>query len=266
MEPDCPECAYWTSQGARFCARCGRTLDGRPVPPPASGETSSDARDGDFYKLCAYVATLLVLAITVVTVAYVATHLPGIFNGLTTYGMVIFPIGLVVYIASVMYAVHTFIRARNRENAGESGRIVRSGAVNIGTWVAIALGLSYVYILGALALGLDIDSSGFDKYTREQMAAMLVLAGPEEEFLYRLLPIGCLMTIAALVTRRRNPFGYLLGGFGTSRVAWILIFGSAIIFGMAHLDGWNAVKVPQAALGGAIFGYTYVSTDCTRRS
>ena len=258
MGTDCPECGYWMSQGARFCARCGRTLDGGPVPTPASGGTSSDVRDGDFYKLCALVATLLVLAVTVVTVTYVATHLPGIFSGLTAFGMVIFPIGLVVYIASVMYAVHTFVRARNRESNGEPGRVTRCGATNIGVWVACALGLSYVYILTVVALGLNIDSSSFDKYTHEQMAAMLLLAGPEEEFIYRLLPIGGLMMIIALATRRRNPLGYLLGGFGTSRIAWVLIFGSAIIFGLAHLNGWNAVKVPQAALGGAIFGYVYV--------
>jgi hypothetical protein len=50
----------------------------------------------------------------------------------------------------------------------------------------------------------------------------------------------------------------VLGGFGMSRIAAVLLFISAVLFGLAHLDGWSIMKFPDTFISGLLFGYVYI--------
>lgn len=43
-----------------------------------------------------------------------------------------------------------------------------------------------------------------------------------------------------------------------SRIAAALLFVSATVFGLMHLDGWTFMKFPDTFISGILFGYVYI--------
>jgi len=246
---ECEECRIWQERGVSFCGACGRNLKDRSLQ-------SEGISDDLIYYVFAGISIICSMTILCLSLVFIFTNFNDVLNGLTTLGRALFITGLTAVILSLAFALYTTYRSKMK-NGDRFGNILSSGTAGFGIGLAVVLGLSYVYIFATLALQQDISTEIFNKYTKYQLSAMLMLAGPEEEFLYRLLPIGIPMMLIGYITRRRNSWKYILGGFGTPKVAWALIVISAVIFGFAHLDSWNLVKVPQAAISGIIFGYLY---------
>jgi hypothetical protein len=82
-----------------------------------------------------------------------------------------------------------------------------------------------------------------------------------EEIISRVLFIGVpMMIISFIVTQKKESLRCLLGGFGMSTTALVLIFISGAIFGIAHYSGWDNQewKVIATAIMGIFMGYVFV--------
>lgn len=158
-------------------------------------------------------------------------------------------------------------------------------------WIAVAqvwmatMFFQYALILVLAAAGAPPSSP----FTETGTNAWVLLfdysaASVYEELAFRALLIGVPMAIGALVLRsmqarrlstgnaaggpRSSPLGgvrYLWGGQlrkESSReaqlAAWILIFASALLFGLAHAPGWGWWKVLPAFVVGLGMGYVFV--------
>ena len=122
---------------------------------------------------------------------------------------------------------------------------------------AITVLTSLVVIAISWLIGAAMSESFLSRMTNYQLLASMLVAGPLEEGLFRILPIGVPMFIICLVYHKGSAKD-ILGGFGMSRAALVLIFISAVIFGIAHLDGWSIMKFPDTFISGILFGYVYV--------
>ena len=79
-----------------------------------------------------------------------------------------------------------------------------------------------------------------------------------EEVITRMVWIGIPMTVLGLLCRKKGALKYLVGGFGMSRAALILIVVSSVVFGFGHLSGWGLWKVLPTFISGLAMGYLYV--------
>ena len=80
-----------------------------------------------------------------------------------------------------------------------------------------------------------------------------------EEIITRVLYIGVPMALIALIAKHegRSSAKYLVGGFGFSKPAIVLIFFSAFMFGAGHLNNWGAWKFFPTFVFGLIAGYLF---------
>ena len=157
-------------------------------------------------------------------------------------------------------------------------------------WVAVAqvwmatMFFQYALIL-LLAFAGSPPSSPFNQTTTNAWVLLFdySAASVYEELAFRALLVGVPMAVGALVlrgVRRRRRYPYevgtprstVLGGLRylwggqlrkeSSReaqlAAWILIFVSALLFGLAHAPGWGWWKVLPAFVVGLGMGYVFV--------
>ena len=158
-------------------------------------------------------------------------------------------------------------------------------------WVAVAqvwmatMFFQYALIL-LLAFAGSAPSSPFTETTTNAWVLLFdySAASVYEELAFRALLIGVPMALGALLFRRMRPgrvasaspggaarsgvlggLRYLWGGQlrkESSReavlVAWILVFASALLFGLAHAPGWGWWKVLPAFVVGLGMGYVFV--------
>ncbi len=293
MQPECPMCQMWKQRGAKFCGNCGRSLSDVPTIIVSDRPTATVYAAGtDPEKkgphtpsilrlsviICVMVVTLIVANNTILSVAFFDRIVDDCsvlrFSFSLSYGfgdIVLFKyhgMGTAIALALCLiveglflaYALLRFFKALNREKTQADGLCVEhTGLSAASSGLAVSLILSVILLSITAASGSAADSSWMSKYTDLQMIFMLTKAGLEEEIILRLVWIGIPMMIIALaVNKDRRSWQYLMGGFGMSKVAIILILFSSILFGLAHLDGWGWGKVPSATIGGLIFGYLYV--------
>jgi len=134
-----------------------------------------------------------------------------------------------------------------------SARISKAGML-----FSITALTSVVVILISILIGEEISESFIDEMTDYEIMVSMMCAGPEEEFLCRILLIGIPVFIAGLILKHEHCGKYLLGGFGMSKLALVFLVISAIIFGLLHLDGWSIMKFPDTFISGMMFGYVYI--------
>jgi membrane protease YdiL (CAAX protease family) len=158
-------------------------------------------------------------------------------------------------------------------------------------WVAVAqvwlatTFFQYALILALAAAGAP-PSSPFTPTTTNAWVLLFDYSAASvfEEIAFRAFVIGVPLVLAALILRwaaprnapasgrpgapRKNVLGelrYLWGGQlrresprGVQLLAWILIFVSAFLFGLAHAPGWGWWKVLPAFVVGLGMGYLFV--------
>jgi len=250
----CQDCEYWAEQGAAFCGRCGRML-AEPADLPVKKKTNLTERDSFQNKLL-IIGALLVPFILIISIIYIiAGYAEGqaSFNAL---GNVYYGILIVIVLLCFAYAVKSVLGSIRTSRDPEASA-ANSGLASAGMAVAVLITITIVYVL-LTSFMQDIDPSYFDKYTKLQMAVMLLAAGAEEELIFRMLMVGVPSAVLFAAVRKPHASHALLGGFGLSKAAWIIIIVSGLAFGLAHLSSWNFAKVPQAAIGGIVFGYIFV--------
>ena len=75
-----------------------------------------------------------------------------------------------------------------------------------------------------------------------------------EEVITRIVWIGVPMAVLGLLCKKKDALKYLVGGFGMSRAALVLIVISSVIFGFGHLSGWGLWKVIPTLISGLAMG------------
>ncbi len=268
MEPQCDRCKEFYDQGAHYCGCCGYRF------PHVKGQIPI------FDKLmialsafaCLFIAgELLILLLKSPAVFSIAGDFgigiqviiptPTRIATLTGIGSEIWWIMLVCALtAAVCYGIWRYLKAAKISKAeGEPENLMKTGLF----WVAILfsanLALEVVLMYIAMACGLTIDSSWMNDYTHEELLLMLAHASFWEEIITRVIFIGIPMFVIQIIrTKKLNAAKYLVGGFGMSKAAVVLIVFSGIMFGLAHDSGWGMTKAAITCIGGIVMGYVFV--------
>ena len=156
---------------------------------------------------------------------------------------------------------------------------------SMSAWVAIAqTWLAVTFVQVAIILVLEAigppPSSPITATAGNVWVLLFELANASvyEELVFRALLIGVPLALGSLalnagLARRRTPQGgsarrslhYLVGGnlrATSSResllAAWVLLFASSALFGLAHAPGWGWWKVVPAMVAGLGFGYLFL--------
>ena len=271
---DCEMCQMWRAKGARFCSHCGKALE--PVPPAGKNDVG-------LIHVFLLLSVTLVSFIVINNLAYCIVNFMGIADDISKnlavsvyipLGMndivltrirgtaltALFALDLVILGLAMAYAIYSFYKGYENEMAtGDPDCTEKSGLVGCSSILAVSLFLSMAYIMFTAVAGQMPDTSWTSSYTTYELVFRLTRAGVIEEIMYRVFWIGVPMLILALiVARNKRCWQFLLGGFGMSKAAFVLLIISSVLFGLAHLSGWGWSKVPDAALGGLLFGYIYI--------
>ncbi|OPY33376.1 MAG: CAAX amino terminal protease self- immunity [Methanomassiliicoccales archaeon PtaU1.Bin124] len=115
-----------------------------------------------------------------------------------------------------------------------------------------------VYIVAEIA-GIGITTPDFDQ---SLWALLLSLAGASvwEEIVSRVMLIGLPLLVIHLATKKmRSPKRYLLGGgFELGKLEIALLLFSSLMFSLAHLSSWDAVKLIPTFASGLALGYLFI--------
>ena len=216
----------------------------------------SEGYQNPVYHLAAMLSVAAVLAVAVVSLVYFiinASELHGVA------GIVELAVCMVIVYACLALLVYDLIcKLRSSIDMSDMDSRFRSSALAAtGSALAIMIFLSLAIVLITTLVWEPVEADFLDDYTDIQLAALFMMAGPEEEFLCRFLLIGVPMAIVALVRNQGGAARMALGGFGATRTAWIFILISAAVFALLHLDGWSVSKIPQITVTGIILGYMF---------
>ena len=271
----CVYCAQYEKEGYEYCGKCGNRLEPRPASdaPPAAPATQNPLRMAPLagmpfflILLGIYIIALIVnigstwdavsqggLDMIVLTPGLsVIGTLTGI--GLQTYFILIL-IALLASVALVMYQSRGLFDPR--------GKDVSDAEKTPLYWIILLfcgnLILSIILVLVQFAFGFQLDTSlDLDSMDIGEMIVSMMNAAVWEEIACRVLWIGVPMALLALCYGKKDFLRNLLGGFGMSRYALILLVISSLVFGYAHLENWSAAKFIPTMIGGFIMGYLYI--------
>lgn len=268
----CPECTRWESRGATFCKNCGNLLG-----PRISGK----GNDGSSVLYVSMVICAILFSITIVSaLVYDCTHFRDVVESVEPYGIpvyiplglddvtlfwitgnglyVLFLIELAFIAASFTYAIVRFCR-RRWETPDDRPKLTRTGLGATSTILAVCIACSIAYFAIMALIGLTPDVSWMEDMDQNEMAFRLTNAGFSEEMEYRVLLMGLpMMVISGVWLSDKGCWKCLLGGFGTTRIGWILVIISSVMFGLAHESGWGWVKILDAFASGVLLGYVYM--------
>ncbi|MCL2032240.1 MAG: CPBP family glutamic-type intramembrane protease [Methanomassiliicoccaceae archaeon] len=292
MSNGCPRCGEYAADGKSFCGACGSPLGGinteRPHQGPVSGgpaRSYQPAGSGRIQpgpvEIFLVMVCIFFLFIVIFETITMFIHSPDIFSFLSDKSLsffvlvplpkVIFSLGglaLQIYWAAVVSIILSCVVTTVQkliEAARSPGGITKPGIIE-GTaalWVSVLFcamfAISFIVLLVQFMIGSDATTPDFGSKI-EQMF-LLADAAVWEEIVTRLLLIGVPMAVISLIiTKKKESLKCLLGGFGMSMTAFILIIVSGAIFGLAHYSGWDdqAWKVLTAGITGAFLGYVFV--------
>ena len=265
----CPHCEESMAEGHAFCISCGRPL--RPVPEKPV-QSSWNVIRNIVIGVSALVTLLMITELCAMLLGIGdvwgwASHsyydvlllIPkltsvGLLGGT---GLQMFWIVIVVAItASVALLLYQSLPALRAPRDEVAERFSETPLY----WVALLLGAAlFLNIICALMQIDDMtlpDDTGIG-FVPEALYAY-ANAAVWEEMITRMVWIGIPMTVLGLLCRKKDALKYLVGGFGMSRAALILIVVSSVVFGFGHLSGWGLWKVLPTFISGLAMGYLYV--------
>lgn len=269
---DCPQCEGFRSNGSAFCGSCGKRF---------TVEAPERRPQGLRYAL-GRASVLIALAVGIMLAIETAFLVAGTFTvwdwaadksmnilGLVPNLVVITTIsGLSVQLmwifleASILASLALLLWRSKEAMSGEGDLIDRVGKTPLYTvayMFGVSLILNFIVIGISTALGEPITvPDGIGNGNTPQSLLDYADAAVWEEIITRMVYIGIPMVVAGYVCGRKGSWKNLLGGFGMSRLAVVLIIVSAVIFGFAHMSGWGMSKVAPTFLAGLIMGYLYV--------
>ncbi|MDR3206253.1 MAG: CPBP family intramembrane metalloprotease [Candidatus Methanoplasma sp.] len=271
MKEKCPKCDEYAGRGARFCGECGRDLTVNPM---------FNLGGRPLFTGCVIASVVSVILLLVEAVCLVL-NTPAVFDlagdwsyslimvtpkivrlyVMTDYVLQAYWIAVVaILIACIVYALLRFYRDLSESHSkGTEAPLENSPFFWISVAFAASVFFSVVYALVIAAFGYSADASWMDDYTDRQKMFMLAEAPVWEEIITRVLLIGAPIAVLALIFAKPSDAPRcLLGGFGMSKTATVLIVLSALIFGLAHNEGWGMEKILPTFVVGVLLGYLYV--------
>jgi hypothetical protein len=252
MKPQCDKCQEYYDRNSQFCGACGYKF------PKKKGQRNFlekvmllIAFITAVYLVCE-IAILLIKAPAVLSIisdfgVNISIIIPKSIRLITLHGLgaeIYWILIVITIIICTFYSLRIFLKGiRKLSREKDDTQLTKTAIYWVGILFCADIFVQIVYFAIATYLGLEIDSSWMDEYTHEQLLYMLANASVWEEIISRVMLIGIPIVIIQLFrTRKLDSLKCLLGGFGMSRIAMILIVFSGIIFGLAHYYSWGMAK------------------------
>ena len=258
-------------EGYEFCGKCGRRLN-----PQAYGQSGPTPNKMGPLAAMPFVLLLLILCVCALIYGIAPTFdflkdytdtvlmlLPaleavGTISGPALQAYWIFQ-AAVILVSAVIVILQSKALFKPRKD-GDTSAAEKTPFY----WICLLFTATFVFELIIMAISTIISGQGMElpdglqDMPLEEAFYSMANAAFWEEIISRMLPIGIPMVILAACHGKKDFLKNILGGFGTSRLAWILIFASSIMFGYAHVTGWGWMKFLPTFLGGLAMGYLYV--------
>ncbi len=271
---DCPECARNRILGRKFCTTCGKQLvdyvpdydeerkgnSGWAVPVPS--------------MIVLAIALIFSLVCLFIYIGDVWRYVYDINISIYVFFIVEIDLGVItgqiaqlywLFIAVVLLASSMLILWFSRgafsgfRSPGYKERLERTPLYNLGLFFGSTLVIEVAITIILQGLGFNISSPEImQRFTPVENAFYMARAAVWEEIAFRLVPLGLPMMIIAIAMRRKDCLKQILGGFGMSRVAFILLIVSSIVFAYAHVDGWGVWKMFSIMISAFTMGYLFI--------
>ena len=214
------------------------------------------------YVVCTVVSVLAILAVTIISFAYLIIAAPSeartLNEGEYPVGFVEPIVGAAIYLVCLALLIGDMRkRMRGCPPEEKDARFMRAPLSKAAILLSITAFTSVSIILLSNLIHEGITENFLDGYSAYAILALMLNAGPQEEFLFRLILIGVPVSLICAF-KGRGGSKELLGGFGMSKVALAFLAVSSVIFGLMHLDGWSIMKFPDTFISGMMFGYVYI--------
>lgn len=219
--------------------------------------------DNTLYIWCAMAATAILLAGTVVSLVYIVVAAPSEAYALTSGDDspgVAYPVicGIILLACLALLIRDLLKRTRGRPRGERLLGFMDSPICKAGMLCAVISFTTVVILLFSSLIGEEITESFLDDMTDYELMVSMMIAGPEEEITCRALIIGLPMVLICAIKGHKGCAKDILGGFGMSRAALVLLVISSAFFGALHLSGWSIMKFPDTFIAGMVFGYVYI--------
>ena len=286
MSNECPKCSEYAEEGKTFCGACGRSLNDKEPDEieseknwteysPGSQEVKPEKKQPRFLDQIFLAISLIIIFIAVfetivlvINAPAVLDYLPDMSRPFGPYWMVprlgamfilkgvllqiYWILIVIVTLVCVAFAIYKFIGAIKPSK----GTTEPDGENTCFFWIGVLMS-AYFLIHFVVALMVP-DETVPDFGTKFEQMFRFANAGVWEELASRLLFIGVPMTIISLIiTKKKESLKCLLGGFGMSQTAIVLMIISGAIFGLAHIE-WGVWKVLPTGVMGVFLGYLFV--------
>lgn len=156
------------------------------------------------FNAVTYISMALIIAVYVITAAYILVNLGTISDQSGAGEAYLGLAGTVAVGIAVYFAVKSLMRCGRRSDGFDYPEGMRSGLAAVGWALPLMWVLSIAYILLITLLGADMGGGFLDNIPDETLAAELMLAGPEEEFIFRFLLIGVPMAVIGSMKGHRH--------------------------------------------------------------
>lgn len=226
---------------------------------------SIDLRDPNnkLYVVCTRISVAIMMAASVISLAYLVAAAPGeayiLTSGDDSLG-VTYPL---ICAAVFVICLALLIKDLSKRMSGcpddeKDARFMRAPVSKAGMLFSITAFTSVAVILLSDLIGESITEDFLSGMTDYELMVCMMCAGPEEEFLCRMLLIGLPVALVCLLKGHPRCAKNMMGGFGISRTALTFLILSSVVFGLMHLDGWSIMKFPDTFISGMLFGYVYI--------
>ncbi len=275
----CDQCDKCRAMGYKFCIKCGESFADTAQVPDYSVDDGGLLGDG-FLNKTVIPSMIVILISIIIDVALVIGDFIPTFDFLSTYSTstyIFLPVYIKlatltgtwiqaewVFIAIVLIASAVLILCKSKPVFTSIGNGYAEATKKTPLfWISMMLGstliLELIITLLAGALGADTKvPSGLIDLTLEESLFEFGEAAVCEELAFRFFWIGIPMAIVALVCKKKDFYKCLVGGFGMSKVAFVFLIISSVIFAYAHVSGWGLWKMFPVMLGGFAMGYLFI--------
>lgn len=275
---DCPMCQSQRDNGSRFCTFCGKEFRENGAPYPGEAAIRKDS-----VPLIKKVTSIMMPTITILLIVAAGCMIWGFGDvwaycetgKLNVYAMVpmlivvttisgttlqiVWVIIVLAILASLALLAKQSLPSLTDKSKDAVERVIDTPLYSVGLILGAILAMDLIILGIQAAFGYSVKApEGMDTGRTAEALLDFANAGFWEEIISRFVPIGIPITIAALILGRKDAPKMLLGGFGMSKLAIVLIVISALMFGFAHSSGWGYEKVPSTFASGILFGYIYV--------
>ena len=276
LNEGCLYCAQYEREGYEYCGECGRRREGHGQPV----SENKDAGSPNPMKMGTLFSTVFIIIALVAELGsmlyFFGDGLDWVFDNKTTFflllpgivkvctftgasGQAYFVLIAIAIILSFAVTMYQSLPAMKPRSDGDTSKVERTPLYGIAMLFGsvIILELIVMLIIGAFGEPLEIPE-WINEMSMGESIFSYAEAAVIEEIASRVVIIGVPMALLALCYGRRDFLKNLLGGFGMSRVALILLIASSIIFAVAHMGSWGIAKIFPTIFGGLAMGWLYI--------